>query len=464
MTKHLLFLVGLIALSTIQIKAQSYSGGKGTKEDPFQIATVEDLNSLSKATDEGDDYGKGMYFIQTQDIHFVRNEDEGNFEPIGGVAGTDDKGNYIMKKFEGTYDGQNHFISDLCIIKPENVIALFAYVGKSATISNLHLKNCSVQANGIVGMFAGINNGKITNCSTDNKCKLLSGGSYLGGIVSNNSKGTIENCSNAAQVWAVMGGQLIVGGIVGDNDGVVKKCSNTGNITGPAYVGGIAGITRDGSNVSYCYNMGKITGKGSDMAGGTGGIAGCLTVETEGSYNKISCSYNAGFVNAPIDGGAIIGKVLPESTKDIEDNCYYDNTTSNSSDSFATGMTSEEMKSEAFLNKINQKNAKIFVKDTANINNGYPILDASASEGTIEATEGVLTDHDIKIANAQRHSLLIKAGSELLGQKLTIYSIDGTIIDRQIISSDGNLVNNINDSLVIVKAGYCIPIKVLMKQ
>lgn len=72
--------------------------GKGTKESPYEIDSVEDLLFLQRSVENGNDYSN-VYFIQTKDIDLSSID---NWNPIGKY----DSGFY----FRGIYDGNGHVI------------------------------------------------------------------------------------------------------------------------------------------------------------------------------------------------------------------------------------------------------------------------------------------------------------------------------------------------------------------
>ncbi|OQX96518.1 MAG: hypothetical protein B6I24_11285 [Bacteroidetes bacterium 4572_128] len=76
--------------------------GAGTEENPFQIATLDNLHWLTQNF-----IYWGKHYIQTADIDAIETSawDNGQgFLPIGNDN----------HRFSGVYDGQNHVISNLC--------------------------------------------------------------------------------------------------------------------------------------------------------------------------------------------------------------------------------------------------------------------------------------------------------------------------------------------------------------
>ena len=66
----------------------SYSGGSGTKDDPFIIATAEDLAQLSSNVYSFEEYSKGKHFKQTADI-VLNSPDDFATDENGIITGSD---------------------------------------------------------------------------------------------------------------------------------------------------------------------------------------------------------------------------------------------------------------------------------------------------------------------------------------------------------------------------------------
>jgi trimeric autotransporter adhesin len=91
--KEVFFLVFVTFLS---MGYSQFSGGSGTSSDPYLISTVEDLNNVRNYLDSN--------FVQTEDL------DLSGFSSWSPIGYDISYGNYA---FTGTYDGNNHTISNL---------------------------------------------------------------------------------------------------------------------------------------------------------------------------------------------------------------------------------------------------------------------------------------------------------------------------------------------------------------
>jgi hypothetical protein len=138
---------------------QPTSGGLGTAENPYQIATPEDLDSIGIFIDDWD-----KCFIITADID------------MSAYTGTQFNiiGNSTLK-FTGIFDGDGHIIRNLTYTTTlaTSCVGLFGYT-YSATIKNLGLENVYISSAGsIIGGLVGGNAGTITNCYCTGSVRFL---------------------------------------------------------------------------------------------------------------------------------------------------------------------------------------------------------------------------------------------------------------------------------------------------
>ncbi len=228
--------------------------GNGTKTDPYRIGSYGDLVAFAAKVNGGE---TNACAVQTADITATGT----TWTPIG-----DCPIDSWDKFYVGTFDGQNHTISDLSNASvspsPDNA-GLFGLVGPNGIVRNVNLVNVNIAAaegeGTASGGVVGINGGTVKNCSVSGVVKL---GCYSGGIVGLNAAGVVEGCCNTGKVIG-----FYDGGIVGLNyGGVVKNCYNTGAIdaTGYSYaiVGGVVGKNGEGmaGTIENCYNIGSVTG------------------------------------------------------------------------------------------------------------------------------------------------------------------------------------------------------------
>lgn len=271
-----------------------YGGGTGEPNDPYQVATAEDLILLGGSPE---DYDK--HFILTADIDL-----SGHTFTTALISPDAERINYGFQgiPFTGGFDGNGHKIIGLTIDgrdAPNDFLGLFGC--NSGRIRNLGLEGSSVSGDDYVGALVGINDGgDVWNCySTGN----VSGNSGLGSLIARNSSGTVSNGYSAADV----DGLSDVGGLVGDNTGSVWNCYSTGDVNGHWQVGGLVGHN-SGGNVSNCYSTGDINGR-QDIGGLVGRHLG----------GSVSNCYSISDVNGTdTDVGGLIGE-----NQDLISNCFW---------------------------------------------------------------------------------------------------------------------------------------------
>lgn len=203
----------LALLTTIGAWAQ-YSGGDGSKETPYIISNVNDLNNLAAASQK--DEMNGKYFELGADITFD-NTLEVNFAGIGN----------IYKEFAGHFDGKGHTISGVRM-KSERDVAFFNYLSSAAEVKNLTLTDAVISSENedYAGGICAFNSGRISNCHVTSSVIINASGSNpsVGGIACcNNYKAVVEGCTSAVTINATDDNRYVAG-IVAVNNGVVKNC------------------------------------------------------------------------------------------------------------------------------------------------------------------------------------------------------------------------------------------------
>lgn len=332
-------------------------------------------DDYSNATPIGDKYAyaamldnpRGNYYL-TDDIVFTAND----FKYGGDFFNS---GNYFqaMDIFKGTLDGCGHTISGL---KGDSAVAKT----NNGSIKNLCLKNCNFSSGAVCNENAGsvyncilnssssvgiteLNNAVMDYCfSNDNDCGICDtnygdisnciNNSALteGGGIANNNYGSISFCINNGDI---LSDSSKVGGICGSNtspnygetgnDASVAYCINNGKITGVSSVGGICGVTWDGS-VTNCLNTATIsaTTRLNNIRGPQYWSSGISELQ----YNaKTICCVNIGSVNA--GSGAAVSLVRDYENGSIIDSYYLSNTGTVSDDTTATAVSSASISKES---------------------------------------------------------------------------------------------------------------------
>lgn len=265
--KKLVLVLGLLCSITIVVKAQSYSGGAGTKADPYQISTKADLKYLSENVGE-----TKKHFLQTADIFFnssdfamggdFYNNGEGFIPLATGTFG-----------FEGSYNGGGHIIDSLYINKTNGPAAFINRTYSSDTFGFLALTNVNITGNIFTGAFAGqVYWGTVMDCYSTGTIK---GNDRAGGITGSNVSRIIR-CYSTASVT----GAKNLGGLAGQNESSLINCYATGNVSGTDRVGGLTGELMFLGEIENCYAAGLVTGSTN-----SGGLVG------ERSGGTIKSSY-----------------------------------------------------------------------------------------------------------------------------------------------------------------------------
>ena len=240
------------------IATKKYAGGTGEPNNPYQIATAEDLMLLG---DSPEDYDK--HFILTADIDLDPNLpgrkvfdkavigtgtfvdidpgifigiDPNTFVGIGAGAFVDYDG-FEGTPFTGVLDGNGHTISHLTIMGGSN-LGLFGLLEYGATISNLGLEAVNVDGTGdCVGGLVGENSGGIIiNCYSSGN---INGSWYVGGLTGCNSPGTVAYCYSTGTV----SGEFWIGGLVGFNESEITNCYAANKVLGTIHFGGLVGYS-----------------------------------------------------------------------------------------------------------------------------------------------------------------------------------------------------------------------------
>jgi hypothetical protein len=116
-----------------------YSGGSGTSEDPYQIATKADLLALAAIPT---DYNK--CFILTADIDLDPNLPGGQVFTTAIIAADTDPANDSFQgtAFTGTFDDNGHKIAHFTINGGSNeFLGLFGYISSGGKVKNLGIED-----------------------------------------------------------------------------------------------------------------------------------------------------------------------------------------------------------------------------------------------------------------------------------------------------------------------------------
>ena len=328
------------------------------KSGVYQISSEKELKWFVNAVNGGNTAINGAL---TTDIALSTAEGTaegaaGNWYPIG-----NDKNSY-----KGTFDGQNHRVTDMGIRGEKNEQGFFGNIDGKGTVKNLKISgDINVTGDSLsTGGIAGYLEGKIIYCEYSGS---VSGGMYVGGITGQTGlNAKVTECRNTASV----AGTQSIGGITGAvSYGTISKCINTGSVgteDKSPQAGGIVGLMSNYAVVEGCYNTGTVIGKKN-----LGGLAGEATVcaVPQGCYNigSVASGINTGGSVGSYTGSAYISQTTGS--------FYLAESQAAATDKTATGASSATMKKAAFVTKLNQQiGTEFFAEDTEKLNDGYPIL------------------------------------------------------------------------------------------
>ena len=230
---------------------------KRDAEGNYLIDNADDLFNFADYVNGG---GKtsDKTFTLTNDIDI-----SGKWEPVGQEE--------IL--FDGTFDGNNHTISNIIVtVTDDNKAGFFGFIDKNASIKNLKLNNVNVSGcddvGGLVGNACGFPYARdgepIINCTVTGS---VSGNECVGGLVGDNACHPILNCN----VNVTVSGKELVGGLVGLNRENISDCKVDGSVSGDIHVGGLTGYNGIGCNKNITVADSVI---GKRWVGGIAGVCG----------------------------------------------------------------------------------------------------------------------------------------------------------------------------------------------
>ena len=233
-----LLTVAMIAtmFTAVPVSAETttgFAGGTGTKDDPFLISNVAELNYLNEVVNTGATYedaeGTTKNYYQaayklTADIDYGN----GEWTPLGWVLpvsyNTANSTVVRTPAFSGTFDGGNHVI-------------------KNVKITNSDTSNTS-KTSQHVGFFGRTNDATIKNLGLNNIDIQWANHDY--------KYDTVNNKTERAQYYGAFVGSMAITNI--SNCYVVNsKVKNTNGGINDSGLGGFVGAMDYTNSISYCY-------------------------------------------------------------------------------------------------------------------------------------------------------------------------------------------------------------------
>ncbi len=253
-----------------------FAGGTGEPNDPYQIATAEQLIAIGSDPNLLD-----KSFVLVADIDLDPNLPGGRVFKDALIAQDDCDGvsGHVGPSFDGILDGQGHTIANLHIEgKYGYDAALFGIF--SGLVKDLRLTDVVVSGTPC-GAIASFNLcGMILRCSVTGQ---VSGIEIVGGLVGSSWDASLVDCVAQVQVTGEdnVGGMVgVTGGIVDVTGGIVSvtgsslmRCKVQAEVSGHQKVGGLVGIGSYGQ-IHECRATGTVIG--SDDVGGLIGSSGMM--------------------------------------------------------------------------------------------------------------------------------------------------------------------------------------------
>ena len=284
--------------SDMQANKADISGSEATSYEKVEINSMEDFKKLVKNC-HYDGWSRDKEVILNTDLDFANEE----FTPI--------------ESFGGKFNGKGHRLSGVSITGNVSETGVFGTIQNTGTVSGLKVQGV-ISPNGNqtkLGGIAGLNYGKIQNCSFDGQ---ISADSEIGGIVGRNGRyGTVSGCSSTGAIT----GTSASGGIVGYNEGTVLSCTNgisvnttyqDSNLTLDQLTSTVDKILTTGDLTSF-ENL-EINSDTGGIAGFTSGVIASCTNEAEIGYEHVGYNVggiagrNSGFLQKNTNNAAVYGR------------------------------------------------------------------------------------------------------------------------------------------------------------
>jgi hypothetical protein len=372
----------LVAGLPESVSGQKYSGGTGEPNDPYRIATPNDLNDIGNHPEDW-----GSYFVMVNDINLAEYTGT-QFNIIGYYLDE-----YSNNPFTGLFDGNGHCISNftydyegadyvglfgyvsvpnaqikgITLAEPNvdtasgrNVGALVGYLA-SGEIADCFIDGGTVTGADRVGGLVGLNHdGRIHRC--DANVDVRSDGYWVGGLIGSNSGEVRDSCSSGTARKYITGGGDGIGGLVGYNSGEIGRSHSASDVSGYMRIGGLVGYNRsEGSvvdsyaegivsaltcdvgglighnegTVSHCYASGTVSGNWYRVGGLIGKQLGRVVSDSNATGNVIGGDTAGGligesagrlsncFASGSVSGGYVIGGLVGRNRAGgVITNCY----------------------------------------------------------------------------------------------------------------------------------------------
>jgi hypothetical protein len=281
-----------------------FAGGTGEPNDPYQIATAEQLVSIGSDPNLLD-----KHFVLLNDIDLDPNLPGGRIFTHAVIA--PDASPLIMTvPFTGRFDGRGRRIRNMIIRNDtSDHSALIGRIGEEGVVTDLGIDGAQVAApqSWPCAGLAATNLGRLVRCSAEAR---VCGSTGVGVLVGSNL-GEIIECWSAGEAIGDQG----TGGLVGENWAVILRSHAASRVLsgekGRYRFGGLVGESIDGL-ILDCYATGAVS---AQKAYAFGGLVG------EGTGGAIVNSYATGDVSVEL-GGYSLGGLVGNADGVVICDCY----------------------------------------------------------------------------------------------------------------------------------------------
>ena len=312
-------------------------------------------------------------------------------------------------------------------------------VANMCQIYNCHTSGV-IKGNTGGGIVGSANRCRIEQCTT----KTNFNGTYIGGIAgtficdsTNSSQNSVLNCSFVGNINNAYKAGGIVASCQSVSEGTgtiqIENCFSRGAITkivnsnsysdgGDFEFGGIVGSVNhiDTLFIQNCYTNDTLTGIGVTYDNYKHYIGGILGRANASTTLYIKNCYHAGAITSKTYKGGILAQ---NTNMTIVRNCFFDQSTA-PDDGFGLPLESDYMKTEAFVNRLNN-GSSVFRMDVEPFeNDGYPVFgtDGLIFVGAewyyeIHGEDGTITYQHLKCVgdttiNTERPKIIIRSNTQ----------------------------------------------------
>jgi hypothetical protein len=291
------FLLSLLFIIYFSNQLFSFSGnGSGTKDDPYQISNVQQLQEISHQLDAHYILMNDIDASETKDWNVgdhdnnpsTPNEPKG-FDPIGSHSNSSSN-----VGFTGSLNGNGYKISDITINRPqESMIGVFGVIESNVSILDINIVNATIVGKAQVGILAG-----------------------FAGILDIDDSISISGCHTSGDI--VAGNNMsscFIGDVFIENGKLsLSNSEATGGIIGDSYLGGFIGnLTTSGGSIEIfnCKANSTINGSGSNV----GGFIGYIRADNKNSNIIIRSSTCNAEIYSSANTGGFAGRVIADDVK-----------------------------------------------------------------------------------------------------------------------------------------------------